>query len=184
MRALNTIRLLLASLVWLAMSSAGWAQTKAPDYEVKAAFLLNFPKYVEWSQEALTNTNSPIVLGCLGESKISEALRKAIQNRPASGRAVVVKVINSETESAGCHILFIGDAERRRLSAILEILKGTNLLTVGESDDFLDKGGVINFALRDRKVRVQVNLDAARQANLKISSKLLSVADVVKNNAN
>ena len=178
------ICLVLAGLAWMA-TSAGWAQSKSPpDYEVKAAFLVNFPKYVEWSADALADTNSPIVVACLGESKVSEALRKIIQSRPQNGRTIVAKVITTETESAGCHILFIGNSERRRLPTVLGRLKGASILVVGESDDFLDKGGTINLAVRDRKVRVEVDLDAARQANLIINSKLLGVADVVKGKAN
>lgn len=155
-----------------------------PDYEVKAAFLLNFPKYVEWSADPSAETNGPIIIAFLGESKVSEALSKVIPNKSANGRAIVARVIATDAESAGCHILFIGDSERRRIPAILEKLKGANLLLVGESADFLEKGGVINLAVRERKVRVEVNLDAAVRANLKISSKLLGVADVVKGKAN
>jgi hypothetical protein len=166
-------------------SPIGWAQSKAPpDYEVKAAFLVNFPKYVEWPADASADTNKPIIVACLGESKVSDALRKIIQSRPPNGRAIVARVIATEDESAGCHILFIGDAERRRLPAVLEKLKGESVLVIGESEGFLDKGGIINLALRDRKVRVDVNLDAAREANLKIRSQLLGVADVVKGKAN
>ena len=184
MRTFQTLRLLLAGLAWMA-TSAGWAQSKSPpDYEVKAAFLANFPKYVEWSAEAPADTNSPTVVACLGESKVSEALRKVIQSRPPNAGAIVAKVITAEAESADCHILFIGGAERRRLPAVLARLKGASVLVVGESDDFLDKGGTINLALRDRRVRVEVNLHAARQANLIINSKLLGVADVVKGKAN
>jgi hypothetical protein len=178
--------LLLWVILGLAWGARGaLAQSKSPpDYEVKAAFLINFPKYVEWFADASAETNGPIIIACLGENKVSEALRKVIQSRPPTGRPIVAKVIATEAESAGCHILFVSDAERRRLPAILEKLRGANVLTVGESDDFLAKGGIINLALRDRKVRVEVNLDAARSANLKISSKLLGVADVVKGKAN
>jgi hypothetical protein len=167
------------SLVLAARSAS--AQSKAPtDYEVKAAFLANFPKYVEWPPEMSADTNRPLIVAFLSESSVSEALRRLLQSPLPKGRAIVAKVIATEAESAGCHILFVGDVEWRRFPAVLKTLKGANVLTVGESDDFLQQGGIINLVLRDRKVRIQVNLDAARRANLKISSKLLGVADVVK----
>jgi hypothetical protein len=101
--------------------------------------------------------------------------------RTIGGRPVQLKRITKEDQiGTDCQILFIANAERQRVPAILEKVKGTGILTVGESDDFLDKGGIVNLVHRDRKIRLQINLDAARQSQLKISTRLLIVADAVK----
>lgn len=155
-------------------------QPGAPsENQVKAAFLLNFPKYVDWPAEAFAETNSPIVIATVGETGLSEELRELVRDKTVNGRPLAFQVL-AENSAADCHILFIPDSARRRVPAILQNLKGVTVLTVGESDDFLDKGGTINLARRGHKIRLEVNLAAARQAGLKISSKLLSVADVVK----
>lgn len=160
-------------------------QPSAPsEIQVKAAFLVNFPKYVEWPADAFPDTNSPIILATLGETDLGDEIRKMVQGRTVNGRPLRFKVITESDPARDYHILFIPDSARRRLPVALEKLKVTIVLTVGESDDFLARGGVINLARREQKVRLEVNLTAAKQAGLKISSKLLSVADVVKGKAN
>ncbi|MBE0544024.1 MAG: YfiR family protein [Verrucomicrobia bacterium] len=167
-------------LALLAGSVAGFAQAAPqPEHQVKAAFLFNFPKYVDWPADAFAETNSPIVIATIGETGLGDELRELVSDKTVNGRPLVFKVV-AENSAADCHILFIPESARRRVPAILQNLKGATVLTVGESDDFLDKGGIINLARRDHKIRLEVNLATARQAGLKISSKLLSVADVVK----
>jgi len=155
-------------------------QVAPSETQLKAAFLVNFPKYVEWAAETTAQTNGPIVVATWGETNLGDELRKMTQGKTINGRLVVFKILEENDNVADCHVLFIPDSARRRVPALLEKLKGSSVLTVGESDDFLEKGGMINLARRDRKVRLEINLVSSRQANLKISSKLLSVADVVK----
>lgn len=157
------------------------SQSSAPsENQLKGAFLVNFPKYVDWPAESFAETNSPIIVATLGETDLGDHLRKMIPGRTVNGRPLVFKVITENDPDREVHILFIPDTARRRQPAVLEKLKDCPVLTVGETDDFLSRGGVINLTRRDQKVRLEVNLAAARQAALKISSKLLSVADVVK----
>jgi hypothetical protein len=167
-------------LALLAGARGGFAENALPEPQVKAAFLVNFPKYVDWPVDAFAQTNSPIIVATLGETDLGDHLRKMIQGRTVNGRPLHFKVIAENDPGRDFHILFIPDSARRRLPAVLEKLKDSPVLTVGETDDFLARGGVINLTRRDQKVRLEVNLPAARQAGLKISSKLLSVADVVK----
>jgi hypothetical protein len=148
--------------------------------QVKAAFLINFPKYVDWPSGVLAETNTPIIVAVFGEAALDSDLQKMLKDKTINGHPLVFRRVTTEEEAGGCHILFIGDGTARRLAEILGKLKGTNILTVGDSEDFLDNGGVIKLAKRDRKIRLEVNLVAARQAGLKLSSKLLSVADVVR----
>jgi hypothetical protein len=152
------------------------------DYQVKAAFLVNFPKYVDWPASVFTETNSPITVGIFGDDNVAAEFGNMIEGgRSVGGRPILLKHINKEEQiGTDCQILFIASSERLRVPAILEKVKGTGVLTVGESEDFLEKGGIINLVHRDRKIRLKVNLGAAGKERLKISSRLLIAADVVK----
>jgi len=148
--------------------------------QVKAAFLINFPKYVDWPEGTFPETNSPIVIGVLGETGLDGDLQKMIKGKSVMGHPLVFKRVAAGEELAGgSHVLFIDGATVQRAPDILSKLSAEKVLTVGDSENFLDRGGVIRLAKRDRKIRLEVSLASATQAHLKISSKLLSVADVV-----
>ena len=151
----------------------------ASEYQVKAAFLINFPKYVDWPAETFAASNSPIIIAVFGESKVTDEIKKIIAGRTVNGREIILKRLASGAESGGCHILFISAAEQRNSPNLLAAPQG-GVLTVGESDDFLERGGIINLTRRVQKIALEVNLTAADAARIKISSKLLGVASVVK----
>jgi hypothetical protein len=165
---------------WLiGLSQVGQAQTSLSEYQVKALFLFNFAKYVEWPAEAFSGPSASITIGILGASPCAQHLKKAVEGKTISGRSIVVRQIE-KTEDAGlCHILFISDLEKNRLGELLGHVRDRPVLTVGESEQFAQHGGVIGFVMKDGKVRLAIDLKAARQANLQVSSKLLSVADIV-----
>jgi hypothetical protein len=179
--SLNPLCIVLVSLIaafWALPAIA--AETPALlEYQIKAAFLLKFPKYAEWPPEAFPDATGPLVIAVLGESKVTEEIQKGIAGRTINGREVVLKQLLSPEDAIDCHILFVAAAEQPHVTGLLARLKNRGVLTVGESDGFLAAGGVINLALRDRKVSLEVNLAAADRARIKISSKLLSVANVV-----
>lgn len=154
-----------------------------PESQVKAAFLVNFPKYVDWPTTAFAATNSPIVIAVLGKTEVTAELQKIIAGRIVNGRPMVLKQLAAGDETDGCHILFLAAAESQLAPALLLKLKDQSVLTVGESADFLERGGLINLTRQGRKIALEINLTAANQAGIKISSKLLSVASVVKGKA-
>ena len=119
-------------------------------------------------------------MAVLGESKVIGEIQKVIAGRTVNGREIVLKRLASGEEPDVCHILFISAAEQQHAPNLLAKLKDTSILTVGESDDFLERGGIINLARRDQRIALEVNLPAADKRRIKISSKLLSVATVVK----
>jgi len=170
--------LLSLSLIWLlVVGGNGHAQESQPtEYQIKAAFLFNFAKFVEWPPRAFAGKASPIVIGILGENPFHDDLARMIQNKTVDDHPLVIKELRSPTEATNCHILFISASEKERLPAILERLKGASVLTVGETDRFTETGGMINFVLKGNKIRFQINKDAATSAGLKISSKLMSLA--------
>jgi hypothetical protein len=168
------------------ISTAGAEEAMPTDFQVKAAFLINFPKYVDWPANVFAETNSPITVAIFGDENVANEVQNMIgSGRTISGHPVMLKRITKEEEiDRDCHILFIGSAERQRIPSILEKIRDEKILTVSESDDFLEKNGIINLARQGRKIRLQVNLIAAGKAQLKISSRLLVAADVVKGRSN
>ena len=154
------------------------------EYQVKALFLLNFTKYVDWPPAAFAGTNVTIVIGLYGEDKFGDALTKAVEGKTVNGRRIIIQPIEKDGDLGKCQMLFISDSEKNHLGETLDKIKALPVLTVGETDQFMEQGGMINFVKKEGKIRLEINLDAARQAKLEISSKLLGVADVVKGKTN
>jgi hypothetical protein len=170
MRGLMVLGLLLG------LSFRAFAQEGASEYQVKAAFIYNFAKFVEWPPGVFPNTNSPIVLGILGKNVFGSDLEKTIRDRKVNNHPFVFKNIASVSEITTCHILFVSPSEKDNFAKIVNALHNSTVLTVSETDGFIKAGGMINFTFEDTKVRFQINDEAAKKAGLKISSKLLSLA--------
>ena len=168
-------------LLFLALGrGAAWAEApSASEYEVKAAFLYNFAKFVEWPPTAFADQSSALVIGVLGDDPFGVDLDRAVEDKTVNGRALVVRRFKRLEEVTTCHILFVSASESGRLAHVLELLRTSSVLTVDEDDQFVHLGGIINFTIRDNKVHFVINAEAAQQAGLKISSKLLKVADTV-----
>ena len=173
----------LGGLLFRVANVAG-AEPSMTEYQVKALFLLNFTKYVDWPPAAFAGTNATIIIGLYGEDKFGDALKKAVEGKTINGRRLIIQPIEKDGDLGKCHMLFISDSEKDHLGEILDKIKALPVLTVGETDQFMEHGGMINFVIKGGKVRLEINLDAARQAKLEISSKLLGVADVVKGKTN
>ena len=150
------------------------------EYQVKALFLMNFTKYVDWPAGTFAQTNAPIIIGVYGENHFGDDLQKAVAGREVNGRSIVIRQLDGTNDLVKCQVLFISRSEEKNQGQILHQLKVSPVLTVGESEQFIAQGGTINFAMKGGKVRLEINVPAAQQANLQLSSKLLSVADVVK----
>jgi hypothetical protein len=155
-------------------------QQPTTEGQAKALCLLNFAKYVEWPSQAFAETNSPIVIGVVGEDKFGDDLKYRIEGRLVDGRKIVVTETTGEGDWGKCQILFIAASETGREADVLKQLKSLPVLTVGETEGFTREGGVINFTNKNGKVRFDIDLNAARAAGLTISSKLLSQADSVR----
>ena len=146
------------------------------EYQVKAFFLYNFARYVEWPSQSFKAASDPIVICILGQNPFGSALEQAIAGKVVEGRPFVVRQISDVEPGGNCRILFVNSSERKRFRSMAGILKGIGVLTVGEVQGFTADGGVINFKLQDGKVRFEINADAAEREHLHISSKLLSLA--------
>jgi YfiR/HmsC-like len=150
------------------------------EYQVKAAFLYNFAKFVEWPSGTFGSTADSIVICVIGPNPFGSILEHTVQDKKIGERAFVVLRLVDTKQAGRCQILFIGAGESKGTRAFLEPLTGAAILTVGESDDFTALGGIVRFRLDGPRVRIQIALDTAERSRLRISSKLLGLAEIVK----
>jgi hypothetical protein len=173
--ALGLLVLRVASALSLPMS----AQT-VEDSRVKAAYLYNFAKFVEWPSGAFRNQDDPAVICVVGDDRTSDVLESSLNGRKAGGRSVEARRPRSSEELKSCHVLFIGFSDKQRIVQLLTQLQRESVLTVGQSDHFISLGGMINLALRDTRIELEIDPDASSAVGLKISSRLLVVSRLVK----
>jgi hypothetical protein len=173
--------LLLALIALLAPSELISASPPAlaQEYEIKAVFLYNFAQFVEWPPDAFPDKSAPLVIGILGTDPFGAYMDDVVRGETVNGRPFVIRRFARADEVDGCHILFISSSESGHLDEILDSLKGKSVLTVGEMDGFSQFGGIIRFVTENNKVRLRINVTAAKLAGLKISSKLLRPAQIV-----
>jgi len=153
------------------------AQTPT-EYQLKAAVIYNFPKFVDWPD---ADPNLPIVIGILGDDPFGHDIDRTINGKTANGRALVIKRFSSLQSLTACQILFVSSSQRGNLRQIFAMASSVGALTVGESDHFAEAGGMIHLTMVNSKVRLVINQAAAERAGLKISAKLLSLAQVIRN---
>lgn len=165
---------LLVALAALAFPPATRAGQESGEYQVKAAFIYNFMKFVEWPPDGLA-TPGTICLGILGRDPFGDALEE-IKGKTAKGRRVVVVHFRSVEDVKGCDVLFICASEKGRLSHILKAVHNARLLTVADQDGFCAAGGMINLLFVKNRVAFEVNVAAASRAKLHVSSQLLKLA--------
>ena len=168
-------RLVLVALA-VAVLRAAAPEPPADEYRVKGAFLLNFAKFVEWPESAFKGPGDPIAVCILGVSPFSPSLDAAAQSAVVEKRPVVVRQIPEPLLARQCQIVFVSAAERKRVHALLQAVQGASVLTVGETEGFIADGGVIELGVEDNRVRMQINSAAAKKGGLRISAKLLSLA--------
>ena len=171
---------LLAVVACTLCADHGSAQVVSRENELKAVLLYNLTQFVEWPGAAFATNNSPLVIGILGEDTLGRLLDDAVRNEKYNNRPIVVRRCQTVGEAMFCQILFVSPSENSRLPDILPQLKGHAILTVAESDGFIRAGGMVRFVKSPQnKIRLQINAEAAKSAELSVSGKLLRVADVV-----
>lgn len=150
------------------------------DYKVKASFLYNFAKFVEWPSQDMVGLEGEVRLCVLGSDKTSAVLAEALDGQAAGKRRVTVRTIDDLTSASWCRIIFVTKESDVEPEVIANSLGAASILTVGEIDEFAARGGMVNFISSDNKVRFEINEAAARRSGLKISSQLLRVASLVE----
>ena len=161
----------------LIIPGSGHAQITVSEYKLKAVFLYNYARFVEWPPEKFAGPQSPFVIGVLGTDPFGAILDETVEKEMIGNRKLVVERYKKISEIKNCHILFIGKSEESRLEKDFAALKGKQILTVGEMERFCRRGGAIQFFNENQRIHLRIDPDHAE--NLKISSKLLRLADVV-----
>ena len=170
---------LLSGVVPSLAGAAGEPSKPVNEYDLKAAFLFNFAQFVDWPSKAFPTPETPITIGILGDDPFGHTLNEIVANEAVRSRRLIVRRFRSVEEIGPCHILFINPSESMSLPRILAALRHRSILTVGETPDFATRSGMIGFVVSDNRLRLRINLAAARAARLTISSKLLRQAQIV-----
>lgn len=154
------------------------------EYQLKAVFLFNFAQFVEWPSEAFETPDSPLGVCVLGTDPFGQELEAVMEGEAVNGRSIEVRRPSNVDEARDCHVLFVSHSSRDELRRTFDRLKGEPILTVGETSDFTRAGGVIRFFMEGSRVRLEVNPDAADDAHLRLSSKLLRSSQILAQRRN
>jgi len=146
------------------------------EYQLKAVFLFRFAQFVEWP---VGDPTAPFVICVLGDDPFDTYLDDTVRDESVQSRKVSVVRYRKVEDVERCQILFVSDSERARVRQIATLLKGRGTLTVGDSTSFAEQGGMIEFMTEEKRIRLKINVDAARASELQISSKLLRPATIV-----
>ena len=165
-----------AAVLALALALAVPAHAAPSEYEIKAAFIYQIARLVEWPPERADGIAPRLCV--LGGNPFGAAL-ESVRGKPVNGRGIDVALLGAGADTRECALLFIATPAEKSLDRIVALSRGAGLLTLGDTEGFGQRGVMINFFLESGKVRFEINLDAARQGNLKIRSKLLSLAKIV-----
>jgi hypothetical protein len=187
MRRLGLFIAILPVLLTSAAPGAHSQDTSASsEYLIKAGFIYNFANLVQWPAATFPQPDSPIVIAIVGQDHFGTTLDRALEGKKVNGRPFVIKRLRSITELLKsvadlkeCQILFVSSSEMPHLAEAIQIVKGIPVLTIGETPGFAKDGGMINLILEDNRVRFEVNVQAAKEADLNISSRLLALARIV-----
>jgi hypothetical protein len=157
-----------------------WSQSNAnTGYEIKAAFLFNFAKFIDWPPSSFSTPQSPYTICILGRDPFGNVLDETLKGKTIGDRPLAVRRLTDKAEARHCQIAFVSSSETAHLVEIVGSLQGANVLLVGESNGFAAMGGTIEFTLEDNHVRFAINTDAANRSGMKFSSKLLALAKIV-----
>ena len=172
-------RILVVGLAWLLLPAALAAQTASREYQVKAVFLFNFTQFVEWPAAAFSAPDAPLVIGILGDDPFGPLLEEAIRDERIGEHPLQLRRFPN-FEQVDCHILFISRSGTGRLEPLWDALAGKAVLTVSDAENSARRGVMIRFVNENNRIRLRINLEAAKRAGLTISSKLLRSAEIVR----
>jgi len=158
---------------------AACAPSAAHEHDLKAVFLFNFARFVEWPADAFAGKATPFTIGILGDDRVGKSLEKIVDGETVNGRRLVARRYSSFDKVEPCHILFVGAGQAQHLDRILGKLGRHSVLTVGDARDFTSGRGMIGFETVDQRLKLRIHLAAATEARLTISSKLLRQATIV-----
>jgi hypothetical protein len=154
------------------------------EFQIKAVFLFHFTQFTQWPAAAFADGNSPIVIGILGDDPFDGFLEKVVAGETVNGRSIVITRFTEPKQIKACHILYVCRSMHDRLPEALSAVEKKNVLTVGDDEDFLKRGGMIRFALTNGKIKIQISPSAVKKSDLIVSAKLQAVAEIYKTETN
>ena len=170
--------LFITSLALAAQAVGDPGAAEHSEFEIESAMLYNFTKFVEWPDKALGVAGVSVVVGVLGEDALVPVLEAALRNKTLYGHPIAVRRLDSSADAKTCTVLFVGSSDRKEIARIVQSVRHSPVLTIGQNAQFSRLGGVIAFTREDGRIRFEINLDAADRAGLQVSSKLLRLAAV------
>ncbi len=155
--------------------------TESSEYRLKLAFLYNVAQFVQWPADAFTNPSAPLTICVVGENPFAGDIERGLRGRSVGGHPVELRQLSPHDDPRTCQLIFVRANETKSVARIFAASRGSSMLTVGEAAGFAQRGGIINLTREQNNLRFEVNIDEAAQTRLKISSKLLSLAKIVRN---
>jgi hypothetical protein len=177
--SLRRLWLVLSALLLWGGGELAAQSSRVTDDQVKAVFLFTFAQFVDWPAETFPDEHTPFVIGILGDDPFGAYLDETTRGEKTGNRPLEVRRYRKPEEIKLCHVLFISRSEKNRLEQVITSLKDKSILTVADVDGFVQLGGMIRFVTEKNKIRLIINVDAAKAVNLTISSKLLRLAEIV-----
>ncbi len=178
-RAVRTLFCVAFGLLLTDSPNAYGQSAPSREYQVKAAFLFNFTQFVDWPPAAFPEDTASLVIGVLGDDPFGPYLDDIVRGELVNSRRLTVRRFRRPEDIAACQVLFISRSQDKNLQKVLSQVKGNDVLTVSDADAFAARGGMIQLATENGKIRLKINVDAARASSLTISSKLLRSAEIV-----
>lgn len=166
-----------AALAWL-IAPFPAALASQSEYALKSVFLYNFCRFIDWPDSAFASPNEPFIIGIIGDDPFGSLLNEAIEGEKFRNHPIRIDHFRTPGDIKRCHLLFVSHVGAGRLDPILAAVAGKNVLTVSETEDFLNRGGMITLTAEQNRIRLRINLGAIESANLTVSSKLLRVAEI------
>ena len=163
----------------LGMGAAAQASRPSREYQVKAVFLFNFAQFVDWPPAVFAEESSPLTICVLGTDPFGPYLDDIVRGEQVNSRPLAIQRVRATEEIRSCQVLFVSRSEGRNLQKTLASAKEMDALTVSDADDFAARGGMIQLATENGKIRIKINVSAAKASSLTISSKLLRSAEIV-----
>jgi hypothetical protein len=157
------------------------AQTSiSKEYQIKAVFLFNFAQFVSWPEKVFASPNEPFCIGVLGDDPFGSFLDETVKGEKVESHPLIIRRYQRVEDVKNCQILFISRSEMDQIEHIFAQLKDKSILTVGDAEGFIQKGGILRFASKENKIHLRINPKAAKRVNLSISSKVLRLAEIVE----
>lgn len=178
MELLKRAKIIAAAAALLLMAPLRIATASQSEYALKAVFLYNFCRFIDWPDSAFASPSEPLIIGIIGDDPFGSLLNEAVEGEKYHNRPIRIDHFRTPGDIKRCHLLFVSHVGAGRIEPILAAVAGKNVLTVSETEDFLNRGGMITLTTQQNRIRVRINPASLQAANLAVSSKLLRVAEI------